>query len=390
VLPFCHFIWTAFKFETELLVYPAPDSDVVNPSKKTTELVLKSSASPPTQGQSQQPTFSPSESDVHAGHGTSPVQRATLGELEHPASLRITPDRTPNPNDLPSRLPGRIDKSRLVLEEDDDSEELTEHRGKLVAPDASSEKKVARLEHERIADLEQQLSKTLAAQTERDRHIVQLTDQLAQKSALLEQNEANAAEAKKRAGLELQARLDDLLLSRDHALEQAKANAAEERERAGLELRELQAQVDDLLLSHDHALEQANADAAEERERAGLELRELQAKLDESLLSCDHALEQAQSALQKASYVAEANQQSQRELSEMRAELEAKMSESALALRLRLADMERGCAKGKAEADTYCTQTATALVNTDELMERMQALEAEVTSLQCAVERERL
>ena len=105
-------------------------------------------------------------------------------------------------------------------------------------------------------------------------------------------------------------------------------------------------------------------------------------KLDELLLSCDHAVERAQSALQKASCAAEANEQSQRELTEMRAEFEANMSESALALRLRLADMENGCVKSIAEADTYRIQTATGLVNTDELMERMQALEAEVASLQ--------
>jgi len=192
-------------------------------------------------------------------------------------------------------------------------------------------------------------------------------------------------EERERAGQELrelQAKLDDLLLSRDHALEQAKADAAEERERAGQELRELQAKLDKSL-SRDHELEQAEANAAKERERAGLEL---QAKLDESLLSCDHALEQAETALQKASYVAEVNQQSQRELAEMRAELEAKMSESARALRLRLAAMD-GCAQSKAEADTYRAQTATGLVNTDvervmhRLLDRMRAMEAEVSSL---------
>lgn len=67
-------------------------------------------------------------------------------------------------------------------------------RGSVVH-DAFSEEEVARLEHERFADLERQLSKTLA---ERDRHIAQLTDQLAQKSALLEQAEANATEVKAR------------------------------------------------------------------------------------------------------------------------------------------------------------------------------------------------
>ena len=110
------------------------------------------------------------------------------------------------------------------------------------------------------------------------------------------------------------------------------------------------------------------------------------AKLEESLLSRDRALEQAQSALQKASCAAEANERSQRELTEMRAELETSKSESA-AFRLRLADMEYSRSKSKAEEDTYRTPTATGPVNTDEdrvvhrLLERMQAMEAEIASL---------
>jgi hypothetical protein len=176
------------------------------------------------------------------------------------------------------------------------------------------------LEHEHIADLERQLSETLAAQTERDRRIAQLTDGLALKSALLEQAEANAAVA---------------------------------------------------------------VAVAEAKNNAELELRELQAKLDESLLSRDHAREQAQKALHKASCAAEAKE---RELTEMRAELEASKSESA-AFRLRLADTENGSSKSKAEADTYRAPTATGPVNTDEdrvvhrLLERMQAMEAEIASL---------
>jgi DNA repair exonuclease SbcCD ATPase subunit len=147
----------------------------------------------------------------------------------------------------------------------------------------------------------------------------------------------------------------------------------------GLELRELQAKLDESL--------QSEANAAEEKRRAGLELRELQAKLDESLMSRDHALEQAQSALQKASCAAEANERHQRELAEMHAKLEARDSELA-GVRLRLSDTENGCAaKSKADVDTDRNQTATGLVDTDDgrvvhrLMERMQAMEAEIASL---------
>jgi chromosome segregation ATPase len=202
---------------------------------------------------------------------------------------------------------------RHVPEEDDDGEGSMKHHAKLVAPDAPSGKEIAQLEDGRLIELERQLSETPVAKTEWDRRIAQLTDELASKSALLEQ-------------------------------------------------------------------------AAEEKKRAELELRELQAKLDESLLSRDHAPEQAQSALQKAPRAAEDNEQSQQELTEMGAELEASKSESA-AFRLRLADTENGCAKNKAEADTYRTPTATGLANTDEdrvvhrLMERVQAMEAEIASL---------
>jgi len=243
-------------------------------------------------------------------------------------------------------------KPRCVLQEDDDSESSTEHRAKPVAPDASPEREVARLEHERIAELERQLSETLAARSERDRHIAQLTDQLAQKSALLERAKENA----------------------------------------GLEQRELQAKLDGLLLSRD----KAEADAAKAKERTGLELRELQAQLDELTLSRDEhlrALEQAQSALQKAtSHTADADERSQpawehaAELAEVHAELEGKESELT-AVRLRLIDAENRCSKSKADADVLRAQTVAGIINTDvdrvmhRLMERVRAMEAEMLLL---------
>ena len=95
--------------------------------------------------------------------------------------------------------------------------------------------------------------------------------------------------------------------------------------------------------------------AMEERKRARQELREMQTKLDE----------QAQSALQRVSFAAEANEQSWRELTEMGAELKASKSELA-AFRLQLVDTENGCDSSKAKANTYCTRTATGLDNADE------------------------
>jgi hypothetical protein len=58
-------------------------------------------------------------------------------------------------------------------------------------------------------ELERQQSLSLAAQTERGHRIAQLTDELALKSALLEQAEANAVEAARRAEPELSDHADD-------------------------------------------------------------------------------------------------------------------------------------------------------------------------------------
>jgi hypothetical protein len=57
-------------------------------------------------------------------------------------------------------------------------------------------------------ELKRQLLVSLAAQTERDQRIAQLTDELALKSSLLDQAEANAAETAKRAGPELREHVD--------------------------------------------------------------------------------------------------------------------------------------------------------------------------------------
>ena len=87
--------------------------------------------------------------------------------------------------------------------EDDVDEGPTKYHVKFAAPRSSSSGEAARMEHERFMELERQLFVSLAAQTERDQRIVQLTDELALKSSLLQQTEVNAAETTKRAALEL-------------------------------------------------------------------------------------------------------------------------------------------------------------------------------------------
>ena len=181
------------------------------------------------------------------------------------------------------------------------------------------------MEHARIADLERQLSETLAAQTERDRHISRLTDQLAQA-------EANAAEAKKSAGLELrelQAKLDELMLSRDE---------------------------------HLRTLEQAWAPSALQK-----------------------AIPRAADANECSEHACEQIGEYETKLAEVRAELEEKKSELKT-IRLRLTNAENDLIKSKAEADKLRAQTATGSANRDEdqvthrLLERVRAIEAEMTS----------
>jgi DNA repair exonuclease SbcCD ATPase subunit len=153
-----------------------------------------SSAGPPTQEQPQHPKSSSSDT-----HGASRLQNATPTDSSRPA----THERNPGPNDRPSES-----KPRRVPE-DDVGEGSTEYHAKFAAPHSFSEGEVARLE------LKRQLSVSLAVQAERGHRIAQLTDELALKSTLLEQSEANAAEAAKRggaAGLELREHADRLLM----------------------------------------------------------------------------------------------------------------------------------------------------------------------------------
>jgi hypothetical protein len=206
--------------------------------------------------------------------------------------------------------------------EDDVSEGSTEYYAKFASPHSFEE--VTRLE------LERRLSVSLAAQTGRDQRIAQLTDELALKSALLEQAEANAVEAARRAGPEIREHAGDRRLMRLSLVKQR-----------DVELVDMQAR-----------------------------LRDMQARLDELLLSRYQQ-----------------TRQHEKELANMRAKLEAKESELE-AVRSQLMDAEKGWIKSKAEADILRAQTAAGSVNRHEdqatrrLVERVQAIEAKVASRQ--------
>ena len=175
-------------------------------------------------------------------------------------------------------------------------------------------------------ELERQLSASLA---ERDQRIAQLTDELALKSALLKQAEANAAEGKKHEGLKL---------------------------------RELQTKLDELLLSRDHYVR------AFEQAQSGLQ----------------KATSRATDTDERNQYASEQIGKYEMELAELRAELEAKKSELE-AVHLRLTDVEHGLTQSKADADALRDRNDTGS-NIDEdqvtrrLVERMRVIEAEMAS----------
>ena len=177
-------------------------------------------------------------------------------------------------------------------------------------------------------ELERQLSLSLAAQTEQDQRIAQLTEELALKTAQLEQAEANVVEAAGRAGLEERKYVDDRRVMWTSMVKERDA-----------ELVDMQAR-----------------------------LRDMQVKHSESLLSRDQQIGQHE-----------------RELASVRDKLKAKESELD-AVKLRLKDAEKVLTKSKGEADTLRAQNATGSVKRDEeqvtrrLLERVRAIEAEMVS----------
>jgi hypothetical protein len=206
-------------------------------------------------------------------------------------------------------------KHTLVRDpEDGVSEDLTEYHGKFSAPDSSSEGEVASLEFERQLSL-------LAARTERDSRIAELTEELALKSTLLEQAEANAVEAARRAGSELREYVDDQRIKWTSLVKQR-----------------------------------------------DVELVDMQAKLDKLLLSRDQQVGQYE-----------------KELENMRAKLDAKESElEAVRLRLTDAEKGLTKSKAEADTLRAQIATGSMSRDEDQvtrrLMERMRAIEAEVAS----------
>lgn len=165
--------------------------------------------------------------------------------------------QNPGPSGWPSQVTDVNSKPRRVPE-DDVIEGSTECNAKSEALH-SSEGEVER------SELERQLSVSPAAQTERDHLISQLTDELALKGALLEQAEANAAEAANRAGLELRERADRLLEQKS-LVEQRDAD-----------LVDMQTKFDELVVSRDRQVEQYENELTNVRAKLETKESELEA-----------------------------------------------------------------------------------------------------------------
>jgi chromosome segregation ATPase len=259
----------------------------------------------------------------------------------------------------------------------------------------------------------------LAARTERDRRIAQLTEELALKSTLLEQAEANAVEAARRAGSELheyvddqrikwtslvkqrdvelvdmQAVLDEVLLSRDQHIGQYEKELGNVR--AKLEANESELGAVCLRLADAEkgrtSLEELVASRDQQVGQYEMELKNVRAKLEANELGavCSRLAEAEKGSTSLDELIASRDQQVgqyEKELKNVRAKLEAKESELE-AVRLRLTDAEKGLTRSKAEAGTLRAQNATGSMNGDEnqvtrtLMERMRAIEAKMASKQ--------
>ena len=226
-------------------------------------------------------------------------------------------------------------------------QEAAYYRAKVAALEASAPEELVRVERDRLVILERQLSSMLAERAEKDRKIGELSDSLALTTTLLEQAEARAVDASKRAEL-----LED-------------SHEEKVREHADLQDRHILLEAAlrehaDRLLSLSSQLEQKDAELL----NAQSQVEELSASKEQHA----RALDQARVALQSSSTRAEGvdmkykesrdrSVQLEGDLAEMKGELEAKANEveaktsEVETLRARLADVEDLWAQSRKEAD---------------------------------------
>ncbi|KIJ21929.1 hypothetical protein PAXINDRAFT_165264 [Paxillus involutus ATCC 200175] len=264
-------------------------------------------------------------------------------------------------------------------------QEAAYYRAKLTAYEANTPSDVARAERERIAELERHLATLLSEQTTMRRKVDELNDSLSLQTTLLEQAEARAVDANKRA--------DALEESHDRNV------------RAHSELQTRHGTIEAALRDHaDRLLAQSSLFEKKDAEhnQAKNQLQELTQLRDQHI----RALDQARTALQaQASRSEEADVAYQRardqitqlegDLAELRGELEVRASDVE-SLRIRLAEVENSWAKSREEADAFRALTTGSLgelldshrdLKADEdrhtraHAEKVEAMDVEATSL---------
>ncbi|EGO04494.1 hypothetical protein SERLA73DRAFT_82409 [Serpula lacrymans var. lacrymans S7.3] len=221
-------------------------------------------------------------------------------------------------------------------------QEAAYYRAKLSAYEAAAHRDAARLERDHISELERQLSISLSDQAIHRRRIEDLSDSCSLQTTLLEQSEARAIDANKRADI-LEESRNKIVQKQSELQDRYAAMEAALRDQA------------DRLLTKTSLLEQKET----EHSHARNQLQELEHSRDQHV----RALDQARTALQAASSRAEVlDMQHQRalehitqletDLAELRGELESRTSEIESA-RGRLVDVENSWAKSREEADAF-------------------------------------
>ncbi|KAJ3550609.1 hypothetical protein NM688_g5034 [Phlebia brevispora] len=230
------------------------------------------------------------------------------------------------------------------------NQEAAFYRAKVNAIETSSDRDLSRVERERVTELEQQLLKFSTESNDRDQKIKELEESLALQTTLLEQAEARAEDASKRAEM----------LTDSHEKDVQDQSAM--RERHTLMEATLRQQADDLV-SHKSQLEQREADLASVQS----ELEDLKHVRDQHL----RALEQANNAVQASASRAdeleaqygrakEQIRQLQEDVTDLRGDLEKRNNEVDN-LRSQLQEAENSWTKSREEADALRTVTTDSL-----------------------------
>ena len=190
-----------------------------------------------------------------------------------------------------------------------------------------------------------------------------MTDELALKSALLEEVKASAVEGERRARLELRER-DDRLLAQTSLVKQRDAELVDMQS----ELRNSDAKLFDMQLK----LTNTDPKLVDMQSK----LTDTEAKLDQSLLSCDEQIQRYRAHLANVRVELEAKEAKNAELEVKNAELEVKNAE----LEAKNAELD---AVRKANAGTFRIRTAASLVDLNEDRSMYGLKEDDLESLQC-------